>query len=256
MPVTDQFKLRNKVALVTGAGRNLGRAIALSLAEAGADVAVTARSLPEIEKTADAVRKQGQKALAIVMDVTNFSQIEQAIQKIISEFGRIDILVNNAATRSHKSLIEISEQEWRSVIDTNLTGAFLCCKAVGPFMIRQGGGRVINISSRAGSRGRANITAYCASKGGLNQLTQALALEWAPYNILVNAVAPGIINTDRSYEGSTAIPSIPKARLDAIPLKRAAEMGEILPLVLYFATEACSYTTGQVVLVDGGCSAQ
>jgi NAD(P)-dependent dehydrogenase (short-subunit alcohol dehydrogenase family) len=256
MPVIDQFTLRNKVALVTGAGRNLGRAIALSLAEAGADVALTARSMPEIERTAEEIRKQGRKALAIVMDVTDFPQVEQAIQKIIAEFGRIDILVNNAATRSHKPLLEISAEEWRSVIDTNLTGAFLCCKAVGPFMIRQGGGRVVNISSRAGSRGRANITAYCASKGGLNQLTQALALEWAPYNILVNAVAPGIINTDRSYVGSTAISTIPKARVEAIPLKRAAELAEIIPIVLYFATEACSYTTGQVMLVDGGCSAQ
>ena len=256
MPVIDRFRLPDKVALVTGAGRNLGREIALSLAEAGADVALTARSLPEIEKTAAEIRKQGRKALTIGMDVTDFPQIEQAVQKIISEFGRIDILINNAATRSHKPLIEMSAEEWRSVIDTNLTGAFLCCKAVGPFMIRQGGGRVVNISSRAGSRGRANVTAYCASKGGLNQLTQALALEWAPYNILVNAVAPGIINTDRSYEGSTAIPTIPKARIAEIPLKRAAELAEILPLVLYFASDACSYTTGQVVLIDGGCSAQ
>ncbi len=256
MSVLDQFKLRNKVALVTGAGRNLGRAIAISLAEAGADVVLTSRSLPEIEKTAEEIRKLGRKALAIVMDVTNLSQIERTVQNIIAEFGRIDILVNNAATRSHKPLLEISEAEWRSVIDTNLTGAFLCCKAVGPCMIRQGGGRVINISSRAGIRGRADVTAYCASKGGLNQLTQALALEWAPYNILVNAVAPGIINTDRSYAGATAIPSIPKERVAGIPLKRPAELAEILPLVLYFASEACSYTTGQVVLIDGGCSAQ
>jgi NAD(P)-dependent dehydrogenase (short-subunit alcohol dehydrogenase family) len=256
MSVTDRFKLQNKVALVTGAGRNLGRAIALSLAEAGADVALTGRSLPEMEKAAEEIRKLGQKALVIAMDVTNLSQIEQAVQKIISKFGKIDILVNNAATRSHKPLLEISEAEWRSVIDTNLTGAFLCCKAVGPYMVRQGGGRVINISSRAGVRGRANVSAYCASKGGLNQLTQALALEWAPHHILVNAVAPGIINTDRSYEGATAIPSIPKERVEGIPLKRAAELAEILPLVLYFASEACSYTTGQVVLIDGGCSAQ
>jgi NAD(P)-dependent dehydrogenase (short-subunit alcohol dehydrogenase family) len=125
MPVIDQFKLRNKVALVTGAGRNLGRAIALSLAEAGADVALTARSMPEIEKTAEEIRKQGRKALAIAMDVTDFSQVERAVQQIVLEFGRIDILVNNAATRSHKPLIEMSAEEWRSVIDTNLTGAFL-----------------------------------------------------------------------------------------------------------------------------------
>jgi len=256
VPVIDQFTLKDKVALVTGAARNLGREIALSLAEAGADVALTGRSMPEMEKTAEEIRKIGRKALAIAMDVTSLPQIEKAVQKIVSEFGRIDILVNNAATRSHKPLLEISEAEWRSVIDTNLTGAFLCCRAVGPIMVRQGGGRIINISSRAGIRGRANVAAYCASKGGLNQLTQALAVEWAPYNILVNAVAPGIINTDRSYKGATAIPTIPKERVAAIPLKRAAELAEILPLVLYFASGACSYTTGQVVLIDGGCSAQ
>jgi NAD(P)-dependent dehydrogenase (short-subunit alcohol dehydrogenase family) len=256
MTVLDNFKLQGKVALVTGAGRNLGKAITLSLSEAGADVALTSRSLSEIEKTAGKIREQGRKALAAPMDVTNFSQVQEAVQRVIAEFGRIDILVNNAATRTHKPLIEISEQEWRSVIDTNLTGAFFCCKAVGPYMIRQGGGRVINISSRAGIRGRANIAAYCASKGGLNQLTQALALEWAPYNILVNAVAPGIINTDRAYEGATAIPTIPKERLAGIPLKRAAELAEIVPLVLYLAAEASSYTTGQVMIIDGGCSAQ
>jgi NAD(P)-dependent dehydrogenase (short-subunit alcohol dehydrogenase family) len=256
MAVIDQFKLQGKVALVTGAGRNLGKAIALALSEAGADVALTSRSLPEIEKTAEGIRGQGRKALAVAMDVTDFSQVQTAVQLVIAEFGRVDILVNNAATRSHKPLLEISEQEWRSVIDTNLTGAFLCCKAVGPFMVRQGGGRVINISSRAGIRGRADVTAYCASKGGLNQLTLALALEWAPYNILVNAVAPGILNTDRAYAGATAIPTIPKERLAEIPLKRAAELAEVVPLVLYLAAEASSCTTGQVMVIDGGCTAQ
>jgi gluconate 5-dehydrogenase len=256
MAVIDQFNLQGKVALVTGAGRNLGKAIALAFAEAGADVALTSRSLPEIEKTAEEIRVQGRRALAAAMDVTDYSQIQRAVERVIAEFGRIDILVNNAATRSHKPLLEMDEQEWRSVIDTNLTGAFLCCKAVGPFMVRQGGGRVINISSRAGIRGRADVTAYCASKGGLNQLTLALALEWAPYNILVNAVAPGILNTDRAYAGATAIPTIPKERLAEIPLKRAAELSEVVPLVLYLAAEASSCTTGQVMVIDGGCTAQ
>lgn len=256
MTVLDKFNLQNKVAMVTGAARNLGKAIALALAEAGADVVLTARSGPDLEKAAGEIRAKGRKALAIVMDVTDFSQIEQAIQKIISEFGRIDILVNNAATRSHKPLLEISEEDWRAVIDTNLTGAFFCCKAVGPFMIRQGGGRIINISSHAGVRARADIAAYCASKGGLNQLTLALAMEWAPYNILVNAVAPGILLTDRNYKGATAIRTIPQERLAEIPLKRAADLGEIVPIVLYLAAEASSYTTGQVMVIDGGRSAQ
>lgn len=256
MDVVDKFRLPGRVALVTGAARNLGREIALAFADAGADVALTARSGSELEKMAKEIRAKGRKALAIPMDVTDFSQVEQAVGRIVTEFGRIDILVNNAATRSHKPVLELSEQEWRSVIDTNLTGAFFCCKAVGPVMIRQGGGRIINVSSRAGIRGRADISAYCASKGGLNQLTLALAMEWAPHNILVNAVAPGILLTDRSYKGATAIPAIPKERLDEIPLKRAAGLAEIVPIVLYLAAEASSYTTGQVMVVDGGCSAQ
>lgn len=253
MTVLDKFKLQGKVALVTGAGRNLGKEIALAFAEAGADVAVTSRTLPEIEKTAEEVREKGQKALAVLMDVTDFSQVQAVVQGIISEFGRIDILVNNSATRSHKSLLEISEKEWRGVIDTNLTGAFLCCKAVAPFMIRQGGGRIINISSRAGVRGRANLSAYCSSKGGLNQLTRALALELAPHNILVNAVAPGLLVSDRFPK---VAPAIREARTAKIPLRRAAELSEIAPLVLYLASDACTYVTGESILIDGGTAAQ
>jgi NAD(P)-dependent dehydrogenase (short-subunit alcohol dehydrogenase family) len=247
--VIEKFRLQDRVALVTGAGRNLGRAIALSLAEAGAHVAVTSRTLSEIERTEGEIKAKGQNALAIPMDVTDFNQVEKAVQKIISEFGRIDILVNNAATRSYKSLIEISELEWRSVIDTNLTGAFFCCKAVGPVMIRQMGGRIINISSRVGLQGMANRVAYCASKGGLIQLTRALALEWAPYHILVNSVAPGLMNTP---EMGKAI----QERQAAIPLKRAGEPEEIAPLVVYLASEACSYMTGEVIIIDGGWAVQ
>lgn len=251
MAVTDRFQLQGKVALVTGAGRNLGKAIALALAEAGADVAVTSRTRSEIEKTSDEIKGKGRKALAVVMDVTDFSQVEEGVQRIVKEFRRIDILVNNSAIRSHKSILEISEEEWRSVIDTNLTGVFLCCKAVGPVMIRQGGGRIINISSRSGVRGRANFAAYCASKGGLNQLNRALALEWAPHNILVNAVAPGMMNTDSVPKGEAR-----EKRTAGVPLKRAAEVEEIVPLVLYLASDACTYTTGEIIMVDGGTSAQ
>jgi len=250
MEVMEKFRLQGKVALVTGAGRNLGKSIALSLAEAGADVAVTSRTLSEIQITGQEIRKKGRKALAIPMDVTKLSQVERTIQKIVSDFGRIDILVNNAATRSFKSILEIAEEEWRSVIDTNLTGAFLCCKAVGPVMIRQGGGRIINISSRTGLQGMVNRVAYCASKGGLIQLTRALALEWAPYNILVNSVAPGLMNTPETSK------AIQEGKAAAIPLKRAGEPEEIAPLIVYLASEACSYMTGEVILIDGGWAVQ
>ncbi len=253
MTVMDKFKLQGKVALVTGAGRNLGKEIALTLAEAGADVVVTSRTLSEIEKTAEEIKGKGRRALAALMDVTDFSQVKEGVQRAVSEFGRIDILVNNSGARSFKSVLDISEEEWREVIDTNLTGAFFCCKAVGPLMIRQGGGRVINISSRSGLRGRANRAAYCASKGGLIQLTRALAVEWAPYHILVNTVAPGMINADLGPKVSGALH---EKRIAGIPLKRIAELSEVVPLILYLAAEASSYMTGEVILIDGGMAAQ
>ena len=251
MGVLDKFRLQGKVALVTGAGKNLGKVIALSFAEAGADVVVASRTLSEVQKTAEEIREKGQKSLAIPLDVTDFAQVERAVRQVVSEFGRIDILVNNAVARSYKSLLEMSEDEWRSVIDTNLTGAFLCCKAVGPFMVRQGGGRVINIASKAGFRGTVDRTAYCASKGGLVLLTRALALEWAPYNILVNAVAPGLLLTPRHSSKEVL-----KKRVVGVPLGRGAELDEIAPAVVYLASEASTYTTGEVILVDGGSAAR
>jgi NAD(P)-dependent dehydrogenase (short-subunit alcohol dehydrogenase family) len=246
MNVLDKFSLKGKVALVTGAARNLGKIISLAFAEAGANVVLASRSLPEIKEIEGDIQQRGMKALAIPLDVTDSREVEKAVHRVISEFGRIDILVNNAAIRSIRSILEISVEEWKNVIDTNLTGAFICCKAVGPFMIQQGGGRIINISSRIGFQGMANRVAYCSSKGGLIQLTRALALEWAPFNILVNAVAPGLMNTPT---GSRAIQ---EGKALDIPLKRAGEPEEIAPLVVYLASEASTYMTGEVIVIDGG----
>ena len=253
MGILEKFRLDGKVALVTGAGRNLGREIALAFAEAGADVIVTSRTLPEVEKTAAEIRVLGRRSMALRLDVTDLAAVQAAVEILVAEFGTIDILVNNSATRSHKSIIDLSEAEWRGVIDTNLTGAFFCCKAVAPLMIRQKGGRIINISSRSGVRGRANLSAYCSSKGGLEQLTRALALEFAPHNILVNAIAPGLLNTDN-------LPKMTPGALDArtlkIPLRRIADLGEITPLALYLASPACTYVTGESILIDGGTAWQ
>ncbi len=246
--IFDKFRLDGKVVLVTGAGKNLGKAIAVSLAEAGADIAVTSRTFSEVEQTAEEIEKMGKKALAMSANVNDFSQIEKVVNRVVSEFGRIDILVNNAAIFSLKPLLEIPEEEWREVIDTNLTGAFLCCKAVGPFMIRQGGGRIINISSRAGGQGVANQVAYCASKAGLNLLTRALAVEWAPYNILVNAVAPGQLSMHHSPDDIT------DKKVAMIPLKRGGEFAEVVPVVLLLASEASTFITGELIFVDGGRS--
>lgn len=245
MGILDKFGLEGKVAFVTGAGKNLGKAIALALADAGADVAVTSRTLSEIQETAEEIREKGRKALAIPLNVTDSAQVESVVRQIVSEFGRIDVLVNNAAVRSYTPLLEMSENEWRGVVDTNLTGVFLCCKAAGRFMVERRSGRIINISSGAGLRGVANHTAYCASKGGLVLLTRALALEWAPYNILVNAVAPGFLAVRHSKE-------ILEKWSEGIPLGRPAELNEITPLVVYLASDASTYTTGEVIVADGG----
>lgn len=253
MNILDKYSLKNKVALVTGSGRNLGKAIALGLAEAGADVVVTSRTLVEVEKVSEDIIKMGKRSAAFKMDVTHFEQVQDVVNEIIKKFGRIDILVNNSAIRHNKPVLELPVAEWREVIDTNLTGAFLCCKAVGPHMIKQRYGRIINIASRAGIRGRANASSYCASKGALIQLNKALALEWAPHNILVNAVAPGLIITDRTSE----MPKVTfEKRTAGIPLHRAAQVAEIVPCVVYLASEACTYMTGETIIIDGGSAVQ
>jgi len=253
MSILNKYSLKNKVALVTGSGRNLGKAIALGLADAGADVVLVSRTLIEVQKVSEKIKIKGHKSAAYKMDVTNFQQVLNIVNEIILKFGRIDILVNNSAIRHNKSVLEISVDEWREVIDTNLTGAFICCKAVGPHMITQKYGRIINIASRAGIRGRADATSYCASKGGLIQLNKALALEWAQHNILVNAIAPGLIITDRTSE-------MPKytfeKRIAGIPLHRAAQVSEIIPCVVYLASDACTYMTGETITIDGGSAAQ
>ena len=246
MTVLEKFSLHGKVAMVTGGGRDLGKVIALALAEAGADVVVVSRTLSEVRGTAQEIREKDRKSLGFCMDVTDFSQVDAVVKQIVSAFGRIDILVNNAAIRSMKSILDLPAEEWRKIIETNLTGAFFCCKAVGPFMIRQGGGKIINISSRSGLRGRVDRAAYCASKGGLIQLTRALALEWAPYNILVNSVAPGLLTTAQGFN------TIQQPRAREVPLNRAGEPEEIAPLVVYLASDACTYMTGEIILIDGG----
>ena len=245
------IRLDGKVAIVTGGGRGLGKAAAIALADAGADVVVASRNMQNIQAVAEAIRAKGRRALAISVDVTRPEEVEAAVEKTIQDFGRIDILVNNSGIAFVKPLMELSEEEWHGIIETNLTGIYLCTRSVGKFMIKQGKGRVINIASVDGFVGVPNLVGYCASKGGVIQFTRALAAEWARYNITVNALAPGYFYTDMSREALED--EVMKQRLlKNIPLRRVGQPGELGPLVVYLASDESSFMTGSVIVIDGG----
>lgn len=255
MSVLDAFRLDGKVAVVTGAGRGLGRAIARALAEAGADVALGARTASDLADTARLVEAAGRRALAVPTDVTDETQVEEFAAAVVEAFGGVDVLVNNAGTVVVKPLADLEVAEWRRVIDTNLTGTFLCARAFGPHMIARQKGRVINIASVSGLVGEPLLTAYAASKGGVVNLTRALAAEWAKHGVTVNAIAPGYFDTAMTSQGLDD-PEVAVRLIKRIPLRRVGEPDEIGPLAVYLASDASAYITGEIVVIDGGWHAR
>ena len=250
------FSLKGKVAIITGASRGIGRAISQAFAEAGADLVVSSRNKrpPELEKVAEEVRSLGKKALAIPAHVGKRADVENLVQKTLQDFGRIDILVNNAgANPILSSMVDLEEETFEKVLEVNLKGAFLMSKAVAKEMIKRGGGgRIINMSSISGLRARADKTgAYCISKAAMNMMTQVMARELAPHNILVNAIAPGSIKTDFSRVNWTD-PERKAQRIREIELKRFGEPEEVVGIALFLASDASSFVTGEVIRVDGG----
>lgn len=239
------------MAIVTGGGKGIGRAIALGLAQAGARVVVASRTQAELEAVTEEIKQAGGEALAVVTDLTINEQIENLVETTIARFGRIDILVNNAARSVMRPLLELREDGWDKIFDTNVKAVFLLSRAVARHMIQQGGGRIINITTVGAERGGRNMAAYHASKAALKMLTMCMAAEWAQYNINVNAVGPGVTRTDFS-KPLWGNPDLAERIASTIPKGRIAEPEEIVGAVLFLASDAASYITGQTIYVDGG----
>lgn len=244
------MKLRNKVAIVTGGARGIGKAICLQLAKEGAKIVIFDLMDELALKVAEEIKKEGGECLAIPVDVSSICSVEQAVEKVIDKFKRIDILVNNAGITKDKLILRMKEEDWDKVIQVNLKGAFNCLKVVLKFMSRQRYGRIVNISSVIGLRGNAGQANYAASKAGLIALTKSAAKEFARRGITVNAIAPGFIQTSMTQE----LLSIRKDLLNQIPLGRAGKPEEVAGLVSYLVSEDVAYITGETVRIDGGMS--
>jgi NAD(P)-dependent dehydrogenase (short-subunit alcohol dehydrogenase family) len=246
--------LAGRVAVVTGASRGLGRAMSVALAEAGADVALAARTKPDLEETAHLVEAAGRRALVVPTDVTSYAEVEFLMTRAREELGRLDIVVNNSGLARVKALIEWTPEEWRALVDVNLLGLFNGCRAAAPHLIARGAGKVINVSSMLAAVGLAGYSVYSATKGGIIAFTRALGVEWARHNIQVNAIAPGWFDTEMSA------PAWQQARVAErlvrdIPARRIGRPEEIGPLAVYLASNASDFMTGQTIFLDGGHTA-
>ena len=246
-----RYDLSAKVAIITGGGKGIGKAIALELAGAGATVVVASRTEAEIEAVAEEIRGAGGMALAVVTDLMVTEQIENLVEATIREFGRVDLLVNNAAESYMRPLLDFNEEGWDSIFDTNCKGAFLLSRAVAKKMIGQGRGKIINITTVGAERGGVGLGVYHASKAALKMLTMCMAAEWAAYNINVNAVGPGLTRTEFSRP-IWDHPERAEEYLSAVPKGRVAESDEIAGAVLFLASDASDFITGQSIYVDGG----
>ena len=247
------FSLENKVAIVTGGSRGIGRAIALGFAEAGADVVVCSRqrSASDLEKVAEEIRGLGKRALAVETNIRLKGDVENLVQRTVQEFGTVDILVNNAAMNIMSPLLELSEDGWDKIMNTDLKGYYLCCQAAGKVMVEKKRGNIINMTSAAAARGNQNFSAYCTAKAGVAMLTRVLAIELAPYNIRVNAIGPSLVKTKFS-QPLWGNPEILQRTLSRVPLGRVAEPEDMVGVALFLASDASSFVTGQSIYADGG----
>jgi NAD(P)-dependent dehydrogenase (short-subunit alcohol dehydrogenase family) len=246
-----KFDLSGKVAIVTGGGRGIGRVIALGLANSGASVAVASRTQKEVDAVVEEIKKSGGRALAVVTDLTVNEQLENLVHLALKEFGKIDILVNNAARSFLRSLMDLREDGWDKVFNTNVRAVWLLSRLVARKMMEQKSGRIINITTVGAEKAELGMAAYGCSKAALKMLTRCMAREWAQFGIQVNAVGPGLTKTDFS-KPIWSNPEVAKHVSAAIPMGRLAEPEEIVGSVLFLASDAARFITGHSIYVDGG----
>jgi NAD(P)-dependent dehydrogenase (short-subunit alcohol dehydrogenase family) len=245
------YDLHEKVAIVTGGGRGIGRSIALGLAECGAKIVVASRSKEELEAVVNEIKGKGGEAIAVVTDLMVSDQIPALVDATIEAFGRVDILVNNAARSFLRPLMELREDGYDKIFTVNVKAAFLLSRAVAKIMMEQGGGKIVNITTVGAVRGGAGMGIYHASKAALNMLTKCMAVEWAPFNINVNAVGPGLTKTPFS-QPIWSNPEVEKTITSRIPKGRLAEPEDIVGAVLFLCSEDSLFITGESIYVDGG----
>ena len=250
--MSSMFSLEGKKAIVTGASRWTGKAVAMEMAKAGADLVICARKAERLEAAAAEIRSStGRRCVAVPTDVESWDQVQALVRKAKEVLGRVDILVNNAGTSMPVSTLELTEERFDAMVRLNLKGHFLCSKAVAPVMIEQGGGCIVDVASTEGMRASPTNCAYGAAKAGLMNLVMTLAVEWAKYGIRVNAVAPGFIATPIHPAYLEQMPHL-KALYERVPLGRGVKMEEVAAAVIYLASDAAGCTTGITIPVDGG----
>lgn len=246
------FNLDGKVAIVTGAGRGIGRALAIGLAEAGADVALISRTETDLERTAASIKELGRRTLILQADVTNRNQVRDTVEQVMREWGKIDLLINNAGMNIRSKALDVTDEEWQTIMDTNLKSAFMLSQEVGQRMKElNNGGRIVNISSVAGHVALRTGVVYAATKAAMIQMTKVLAMEWGQFGINVNSIGPWYFKTPLT-EKLLADENYVRDILSVTPLNRVGELPELVGPVVFLCSEAGSYVSGQTLFVDGG----